>query len=195
MTSNITFEASLSKGRFIVFDSRPDFNFQKINQIHSDIIVHEDNCAWEVKGDGILGRSDIPKAILTADCVPIVLLGKDSHIFIHAGWRGLAQDILTQEMVKSINPIYAFIGPHIRSDNYEVQLEFLSNFPHFSSAFIEHHGKIYFSMKFVVSSQLMTAYPSIVIEDCGLCTYSNLEFHSYRRDKTALRNWNIYFPK
>ena len=195
MISNVTFEASLLRGRFIVYDERPDFDFLKVKQIHSDIIIPEEQCAIDVIGDGIIGQSLVPKVILTADCVPIVLLGKDSHVVIHAGWRGLAQNILTNELIKSINPTYAFIGPHIRTNNYEVQSDLMSHFPNFSAAFIQHHDKIHFNMEFLVSNRLKNAYPSIVIEDCGLCTFSNLEFHSYRRDKTTLRNWNIYFPQ
>lgn len=195
MNNLITFEAPLLRGRFIVFNSRPDFDFLKVKQTHSDLVIPEEKCAIEIEGDGIIGESSVPKVILTADCVPIVLLGKDKHVVIHAGWRGLAQNILANELVKSINPIYAFIGPHIRPENYEVQPDFLSNFPNFSQAFTEHHGKIYFNMEYVVTGQLRDAYPGIVVEDCGLCTFSNLKFHSYRRDKTTQRNWNIYFPK
>ena len=195
MTSDITFEAPLLRGRFMVFNSRPDFEFLKVKQTHSDLVIPEDKCAVEIEGDGIIGESVVPKVILTADCVPIVLLGKDKHVVIHAGWRGLAQNILANDLVKSINPIYAFIGPHIRPEHYEVQSDFLSNFPHFKEAFTEHHGKIYFNMEYVATRQLKDAYPGIVVEDCGLCTFSNLKFHSYRRDKTTQRNWNIYFPK
>lgn len=195
MISNITFEAPLLRGRFIVFNARPDFDFLKVKQTHSDLVIPEDKCSIEIEGDGIIGDSSVPKVILTADCVPIVLLGKDKHVVIHAGWRGLAQNILANELVKSINPIYAFIGPHIRPEHYEVQPDFLFNFPNFSEAFTQHHGKIYFNMEYVATRQLVDTYPGIVVEDCGLCTFSNLKFHSYRRDKTTQRNWNIYFPK
>ena len=195
MNDLITFEAPLLRGRFIVFNSRPDFDFLRVKQTHSDLVIPESDCANETEGDGIIGTGLVPKLILTADCVPIVLIGKEKHVVIHAGWRGLAQKIVTHELVKSINPTYAFIGPHIRPEHYEVQPDFLSNFPHFSEAFTKHHGKIYFNMEYVATRQLKEAYPGIVIEDCGLCTFSNLKFHSYRRDKTTQRNWNIYFPK
>ena len=195
MNDLITFEAPLLRGRFIVFNSRPDFDFLKVKQTHSNLIIPESVCVTETEGDGIIGESPVPKVILTADCVPIVLIGKDKHVVIHAGWRGLAQNILMSELVKSIKPTYAFIGPHIRPEHYEVQPDFLSNFPHFSEAFTKHHGNIYFNMEHVVTRQLKEAYPGIVIEDCGLCTFSNVAFHSYRRDKTTQRKWNIYFPK
>ena len=194
MNDVITYEAPLLRGRFIVFNERPDFDLLKVKQTHSDIIVHEDQCQAEIIADGIAGNNSTPKAILTADCVPLVLLGKDEHVVIHAGWRGLAQNILAHELVKRINPTYAFIGPHIRQEHYEVQKDFLGNFPEFPQAFSERDGKTYFNLSHVAFAQLKKAYPHIVIEDCGLCTFLETKFHSYRRDKTTQRNWNIYFP-
>lgn len=194
MLDLITFEAPLLRGRFIVFNQRPAFEFLKVKQIHSDIVVSEDQCQTEVEADGIGGSNSIPKAILTADCVPLVLIGPDAHVVIHAGWRGLAQNILMNEMIKKINPTYAFIGPHIRPEHYQVQADFLPNFPDFPEAFGDGHGNIYFNLASVATKQLSTSYPGIVIEDCGLCTFSNQKFHSYRRNKTIDRNWNIYFP-
>jgi YfiH family protein len=196
MNDLITFEAPLLRGRFIVFNQKPEFDLLKVKQIHSDIIVNEDQCQSQLtEADGIIGSDSVPKAILTADCVPLVLIGKDSHVVIHAGWRGLAQNILSHELIKNINPIYAFIGPHIRPEHYEVQSDFLANFPHFQEAFTKQHGNIYFNLAYVATEQLRSAFSGIVIEDCGLCTYSNLKFHSFRRDKTIKRNWNIYFPQ
>lgn len=191
----ITYEAPLLRGRFIVFNDRPPIDFVKVKQTHSDIVLPEEKCGIEQIGDGIIGDTETPKAILTADCVPLVLIGKDKHVVIHAGWRGLAQNILSNELVKSINPIYAFIGPHIRQMNYEVQKDFLANFPRHQEAFKTVEGKIFFDLSHVSRAQLLSAYPGIVVEDCGLCTFSDPKFHSYRRNQTTSRNWNIYFPK
>ncbi len=195
MNDSIIYEAPLLRGRFIVFNERPEIDFVKVKQTHSDIVLPEEKCGIEPIGDGIIGDSETPKAILTADCVPLVILGKNKHVVIHAGWRGLAQNILSNELVKSIDPIYAFIGPHIRQMNYEVQKDFLANFPKHPGAFKEHDGKIYFDLFHVAHAQLLSAYPGIVVEDSGLCTFSNPSFHSYRRNQTTSRNWNIYFPK
>lgn len=195
MNDSIIYEAPLLRGRFIVFNERPEIDFVKVKQTHSDIVLPEEKCGIEQIGDGIIGDSETPKAILTADCVPLVLLGKNKHVVIHAGWRGLAQNILSNELVRSIDPIYAFIGPHIRQMNYEVQKDFLVNFPKHPGAFKEHDGKIYFDLFHVAHAQLLSAYPGIVVEDSGLCTFCNPSFHSYRRNQTTSRNWNIYFPK
>ena len=195
MNEMITYEAPLLRGRFIVFNARPDFDFLKVKQTHSDIVLPEAQCGIEQVGDGMIGDSETPKAILTADCVPLVLIGKDQHVVIHAGWRGLAQNILSHDLVKKMGPVYAFIGPHIRQMNYEVQKDFLSNFPHHQSAFKTVDSKIYFNLSDVAQAQLKSNYPGIVIEDCGLCTFADTKFHSYRRNQTTSRNWNIYFPK
>ena len=195
MNENIIYEAPLLRGRFIVFNQQPSFDFLKVKQTHSNLVIPEDQCATEKIGDGIIGDTEAPKAILTADCVPLVLIGKDQHVVIHAGWRGLEQNILSNELVKKINPTYAFIGPHIRPEHYEVQKDFLANFPLYPEAFTNSEGKIYFNLAVVARAQLKNAYPSMAIEDCGLCTFANLNFHSYRRNKTTERNWNIYFPK
>lgn len=194
MNDMITYEAPLLRGRFIVFGQRPDFELLKVKQTHSNIVVDEDQCNVEIVADGILGRNSTPKAILTADCVPLVLIGKDQHVVIHAGWRGLAQNILNHKLVQEIAPTYAFIGPHIRAAHYEVQNDFLQNFTTFPQSFSTRDNKMYFNLASVAQAQLKTAYSNIVIEDCGLCTFNDPKFHSYRRDQTIQRNWNVYFP-
>lgn len=193
MNDHIIFEANLLKGRFIVYDSKPDFDFLKVHQIHSDIIVTEEACGSMPKADGIIGNTSVAKVILTADCVPLVLIGKEKHAVIHAGWRGLAQNILGNSLLKEINPYYAFIGPHIRALNYEVQNDFLANFPLNQDAFLHQSDKIYFNLSQVAITQMSELFPGITIEDCGLCTFEETRFHSYRRDKTSERNWNIYW--
>lgn len=195
MNETIIFEAPLLRGRFIVFNSRPDIELLKIKQTHSDIVLHEDLCTDLQIGDGIYGRSTTPKAILTADCMPIVLIGADSHVVIHAGWKGLSQNILSHPDIVALKPTYAYIGPHIRPEHYEVQSDFYVNFTEHKGAFTVQNEKIYFNLEYVATSQLEALFPGIVIQDCGLCTFRDHNFHSYRRDKTTNRNWNVYFPK
>ena len=190
----ITFEAPLLRGRFIVFSEPPAIEVIRLKQIHSDITLHEGECSLHVEGDGIIGESQTPKAILTADCLPIVLLSKNQHCVIHAGWKGLANEILLTSVIKKMNPIYAFIGPHIRKSQYEVQADFKKNFTKHLNAFEVVNQKLYFDMSFVAKEQLKNSYPQIVIEDCELCTLSEEKFHSFRRNQTTKRNWNVYVP-
>ncbi len=193
MNELITFETKLLRGRFVVTNERPDFDFLKVKQTHSADVLTEE-CCNDLEADGIVGFNKTPKVILTADCVPLVLLGADGHAVIHAGWRGLAQKILAHQTIKDLKPNFAFIGPHIRPGHYEVQKDFLANFPENKDAFSSVSDKIVFNLSHVAFTQLEQLYPGIVIVDCGLCTFADKKFHSYRRDKTTKRNWNIYIP-
>jgi len=190
----VTFEIPLLRGRFIVYNQKPTFDCIQIKQTHSNIVHNEEQCQIPIEGDGIVGKSQQAKAVLTADCLPIVLVGQNGHALIHAGWRGLHNKILMSDKIKSIIPNYAFIGPHIRQNQYEVQAEFLANFPDNLSAFKNIDSRIYFDMSLVASQQIQETYPHITIEDCGLCTFLDPKFHSYRRNQTQNRNWNIYLP-
>ena len=188
----LVFEKKLPRGSFCVYQARPEMSFLKVKQTHSSIVLNEQNCD-ELEADGMIGHSKTPMAILTADCLPIILLGETEHAFVHAGWRGLHNEILKNELIRKIKPMYAFIGPHISVDHYEVQADFKNNF-YDSKAFITRDGKIYFDLSIIAKSQLESTYPGIKIEEAKLCTFSNHIFHSYRRNKTSERNWNIYCP-
>ena len=68
---------------------------------------------------------NLPLAVLTADCLPVVLMAKDaSYVGIaHAGWRGLAAGVL--ESLLSAMPavpasMTAWLGPAISAAAYEV---------------------------------------------------------------------------
>lgn len=191
--SKLIYKKDLPRGQFCVYQSRPDFDLIRVKQVHSCLVLNENQSGEALEADGMAGSSKTPMAILTADCLPILLLGEKEHAFIHAGWRGLQKEILKHDLIKKIKPFYAFIGPHISTPNYEVQSDFRENFP-YPEAFMEKEGKLYFSLTIVAGIHLKALYPGISLEDSGECTFSNENFHSYRRNKTSERNWNIYIP-
>ena len=187
------FEYKLTKGQFFVFNEKPDFNFISTKQIHSNIVVSELNASDSVEADGIFGDSKNPLNILTADCLPIIIEGVHGHATIHAGWKGVRDEIVVQDEIKKLKPVLAFIGPHICSNCYEVQNDFKAHFKS-SQAFKEINGKIFFNLSLEVTSQLKKAYPEIYILNSNQCTFEKESFHSYRKNKTTKRNYNIYFP-
>ena len=87
-------------------------------------------------------------AILTADCLPVLLTDHSGQIIAaaHAGWRGLSNGILentVQEMIKTLSArdlncspsnLMAWIGPAIGPEFFEVGQDvydcFLKNFGH-----------------------------------------------------------------
>lgn len=66
-------------------------------------------------------------AVRTADCVPIVLVGRDSIGVVHAGWRGLAAEVVQKTIEAMGGAGQAHIGPHIRAGCYEFGAEDLDS--------------------------------------------------------------------
>jgi YfiH family protein len=64
----------------------------------------------------------IPLAVLTADCLPIVLASDDLLVVVHAGWRGLAGGILDRAISLFPDPraVSGAVGPAIGACHYEV---------------------------------------------------------------------------
>lgn len=62
-------------------------------------------------------------AVMTADCLPIVIAARDGSAVacVHAGWRGLADGVVA-EAVESLpaTRLIAWIGPGISAASYEV---------------------------------------------------------------------------
>lgn len=188
---NCIYEKKMKSGSFRVFNQKPDFAFLKTKQIHSAIVVHESEINEHTEADGIVGNSINAKCILTADCLPIVIEGLNGHATLHAGWKGVRDEIVLNEAIKKLNAQSALIGPHICENCYEVQPEFKKNFEN-SKSFVERDGKLFFSLKKEIISQLKRLNPQIEIIDMNLCTMEDPSLHSFRKNKTEKRNYNIY---
>ena len=81
-------------------------------------------------------NEDQPIAVVTADCVPVLLYRKDQKAVaaLHAGWRGVEQRILSHFFTtlpsEFSNPKdwVACLGPSIRACCYEVSPELIEQF-------------------------------------------------------------------
>ena len=198
MSSNILYHKILPQGEFLTYDDRPDIALTRVKQVHSNGIIHYSGKALdEVQIDGIqfeysmLQSKKMAIAITTADCMPVLFLGKESAVFLHAGWRGLAGGILTNPLVRKINPYYAFIGPSIELEAFEVQKDFRHHFAQ-EDFYHEIDGKLHFDLQGKAVQDIHLAYPGIKIELAGECTHKLSKYNSWRRDKTDRRNWNIF---
>lgn len=189
---SLIFSKALKSGIFEVHDDRPECEFIHVFQVHGKDIVPAGEALNEA--DGItsqLSQLDRPLAIKTADCIPAVLEGSTDVVFLHAGWRGVALKIFEQKEIERIAPQCAYIGPCIHSCCYEVSSDFKLNFPE-SKNFTERDGKLYFNLPEEASDQIKRKYPHIKVEIDSQCTMCNSKFHSFRRNATKQRNWNLY---
>jgi len=186
------YEKKLNNGFFWVQKNKPE-NVKILKQCHSHKIVSIES--EDKDADGFIWQNTIIKnniiGIYTADCLPILIEGKLGGVFLHAGWRGIHKKIHLNEVIDSIHPIAALIGPSIQSKSFEVTQEFYDLFPS-SKSFHTSDKKIYFNLQAQVKEDLIKRWPSMTIKDDKVDTFSNIEFHSYRRTGKTDRNYNLY---
>ncbi len=188
----IAYSESLNQGRFETWTSKPQLTFSHVTQVHGTDIVSLETLPCEADGL-VVSWEDLkqPLAIKTADCLPVVIEGSKGVVFLHAGWRGLANGILKRPEVSMIGPIRAFIGPCIHSCCFEVSDDFKDNFKG-STFFHEKEGRLYFDLTQEAKKQLQELVPNLLVTIAPLCTSCNNNLHSFRRNKTPERNWNLY---
>jgi YfiH family protein len=121
-------------------------------QIHSDLIHRVSETPKSVLiGDGLITQTPgILLAILTADCLPVILVDRKQRAVgvFHAGWRGTVKRIVEKgvgEMYRwfgtAPGDLRAAIGPGVHSCCYEVgpevRSQFASQFEYASKLFRE----------------------------------------------------------
>ena len=112
-----------------------------LHQVHSNKFVFVDKSfklnKKNMKADAVItNQKKLPIAVLTADCVPILLYDdkKDIIAAIHAGWKGsfkgIVKKVINFMLSKGCknNSIIAAIGPCIRQGNYNVREDFKKKF-------------------------------------------------------------------
>ena len=111
-----------------------------LSQVHSSKFYYIDkNMKPNIKfvGDALItDKKNIPIAVLTADCAPILIYDNNKKMIaaIHAGWKGAYKNIVKKVikfMIKkgcSSKNITAAIGPCISSNSYQVREDFIKKF-------------------------------------------------------------------
>ena len=178
--------------RLRVYSTNTPFSrWSFIDQTHSNIVK-------EAKADGSLGEADaqytsqigLGLTVQTADCVPIFLIGRldtgDLQVgVVHAGWRGLANQIIVKTVHEMSNVHSAVIGPCIGVNRYQVGEEVIeamlkAGVPREVCA-VERLPRPHLDVKRTAGYQLRQAGVRN-IETMGFCTYTDNRWASYRRD-------------
>ena len=164
-------------------------------QIHSDIChIAAPDKNTRAEGDALVtDQKNITLAILTADCVPVLLADTQQGIIgaAHAGWRGAVRGIISSTiecMVKiGARPgaIKAVIGPAIQQQSYQVGAdlrdEVITNFSDAERHFAEDvSARWKFNLPGFVRDRLLEK--DVSCADINLDTYSDGQFFSHRRN-------------
>jgi YfiH family protein len=131
-------------------------------------------------------------AILTADCLPILLCDRAARAvaIAHAGWRGLAAGIV-ENTIRALDlparDLIAYLGPAIGPRAYEVGPEvreaFLRACPEAESAFSAGRPGHYQADLYALARQRLEKTGIMSIHGGNYCTFTDSRrFFSYRRD-------------
>ena len=185
---------------------QPIERLQWVNQVHGNHIHDIDKTAFSIEpmaADAMVSRqAGLGLAIMTADCVPIVLYqpATGQIAAIHAGWQGLACGVIkaTAERFSSAEPIMVWIGVCISQENYEVgrevrdkllegcienqtlSIQYLENFEE-RYVLTSEADKIKLNLPRLAADQLNSA--GIIVSDDSTvpCSYAEPHYYSYRR--------------
>lgn len=160
-----------------------------------------------IEADGVIidarGWQDAPGiAVMTADCLPIVLSTAGGTIVaaVHAGRKGLFDGIITRAvtLMRRLAPsrdIEAYIAPAICGDCYEVPAQMRDEcaVERPESASRTSWGTPALDLPRAAQAELR-ALGCTRIEIDPRCTLEDPTLHSYRRDRECGRNATIIFP-
>ena len=97
-----------------------------LDQMHGSNVVRAAHYERAPRADASVGQAGSPPcAVLTADCLPVVLCDMSgTRVGIaHAGWRGLASGVIASCIACMDRPgreLLAWLGPAIGPESYEV---------------------------------------------------------------------------
>jgi purine-nucleoside/S-methyl-5'-thioadenosine phosphorylase / adenosine deaminase len=162
-------------------------------QVHGCATLHAHEVHEGSEADAVWCAADDRKviAVLTADCVPILLADREGTVAlaIHSGWRGTAANIVAKAIgALPVAPdrLLAAIGPCIEQAAFEVGPEVAAQF---DRSLVEDRGpRPHLDLVAAVRRQLVGAgVDAGAIERVGGCTHAHPDrWFSYRRDGAGI---------
>ena len=157
-----------------------------LNQIHSNKFVYIDKnfkIKKKINADAVItNQENFPIAILTADCVPLLLYDNKKNIIaaIHAGWKGAFKNIIYKVIKFMLRKgckkknITVAIGPCISQKNYNVRddlkMKFIKKDKKNKVFFKKRKKLIYFNLPEYVKYQL---------KSCGITRVDLLKIDTF----------------
>lgn len=167
-----------------------------LNQTHSNIVSKENETQ---DADASFSRQNQVCAIMTADCVPILVTNKKGNFVaaIHAGWRGLLNGIITKTLNKINEENYhIWLGPCIGPEHFETGKEVKDFFTNkdkiYESTFYPKGDKYLGDLHKIVLLELENFSVQKIYQDKS-CTYSDDRFYSYRKNNRTGRMTSVIY--
>ncbi len=176
-----------------------------LNQVHGIEVFDADHWVDDQIPTADAAITSMPGrvlAIMTADCLPIMLCDKDAKVvgLVHAGWRGLSAGVIEKTvhaMLRKLghqdaSTITAYLGPAIGPSVFEVGAEvraaFIEQHPEASLAFEPSgHPDKYLANLYRLAAQRFERMSIRDVLGGDACTYSDEKFYSYRKNQKTGR--------
>lgn len=153
---------------------------------------------YEYTGDFLITKMQkCGLAVLTADCLPIIVYDPVQHVagIAHAGWKGSASQVVVHAIRAmqskynvDVSNIHAFYGANAQPCCYEVSLEFpcyFASYDYAQKSFIKRNNRLYFDNKLFTTLQLqrLGIKPENIYNKHAACTICSTQYCSARKDK------------
>lgn len=161
-----------------------------VDQVHGTHVIETDAPGSRGEGDVLVtSHPELPIAITTADCVPLVLMAEQAVAVVHCGWRGIAAGVVERAVAtmtsRGSDVRLALMGPHIGPCCYEVGNEVVE-------ALGGHESTTTFGTRSVdLAAAIRARLPDIEAPFVGSCTKHDSRFHSYRDTATPRRQVTV----
>ncbi len=162
-----------------------------LHQQHTTKVVHFNEASAAI-ADAVYGNeAGQVCAILTADCLPILMCSDDGQEFaaVHAGWRGLANGVVENTLTHfQAKPaaIKVWIGPAISVAAFEVGEDVKNVFAAANlvdlQTFRPHISNKWLANLPLLAERVLKRQGVQHITQSQYCTFSDPRFYSYRRE-------------
>ncbi len=167
-------------------------NLKLMNQTHSAkvVFVNKKNQFFKrFKSDALITNlKGVALAVLTADCVPILIIDKKNNFVacIHAGWKGALKGIIERTvkilLKKNKNcELIAAVGPCISKESYEVDKNFRNKFKK-----IKNYNKFFKKTKTIKYKFDLRKFVNYKLIALGVKKIDNI-------NRDTLKNNNLFF--
>lgn len=163
-----------------------------LEQVHGTRVATPGDAASAPADALVTDRPGLVCAVLTADCLPVVLAAADgSEVGVaHAGWRGLAAGVLEATVARFAAPsgaLVAWLGPAISQPAFEVGDEvrqaFLGPDPGADGCFAANARGRWQADLYGLARRRLARLGVADVSGGGRCTFGEPElYYSYRRD-------------
>lgn len=189
-----------------------------MTQVHGVQVADANSAVAGVEADSVIATmSGKVCAILTADCLPVLFCDVEGRVVgaAHAGWRGLVGGVLERTVGRmrevGASEIIAWLGPAIGPQKFEVGADVLAAFinsaqarkvsakilQQIASAFtpIVASPDKYLADIYSLARTILSEVDVSRVWGGGVCTVTDRQFYSYRRDKVTGRMASLIWLK